>query len=156
MLSSLEVALLLCARLKQIMSLQLLTDAVLPKKGEKLVHKSKTSKLVISVKCIHRKVFFKLLPTAWGTSLLQSDSDMDWKWYITTMFAVCIKSPPSGIFHSEPLLSWINRHITVSPECSPHCWLATGTRSVFKGKNKFICWLFFTFNGLYLGKILTI
>lgn len=58
MLSSLEVALLLCARLKQIMSLQLLTDAVLPKKGEKLVHKSKTSKLVISVKCIHRKVFF--------------------------------------------------------------------------------------------------
>lgn len=57
MLSSLEVALLLCARLKQIMSLQLLTDALLPKKGEKTVHKSKTSKLVISVKCIHRKVF---------------------------------------------------------------------------------------------------
>lgn len=113
------------------------------KKGKKLVHRSKTSKLVISVKCIHRKVFLKLVPTAWGTSLLQSDSDRDWKWYITTMFAVCIKSPPSGIFHSEPLLSWINRHITVSPECSPHCWLATGTRSVFKGKNKFICWLFF-------------
>lgn len=57
MLSSLEIALLLYPRLKQMMSLQLLTDAVLPKKGKKLVHKSKTSKLAISVKCIHRKVF---------------------------------------------------------------------------------------------------